>query len=179
MTVVTTERISARMRSVRRKNTSCELKLAVVLRASGQRFTQHSQLMGCWPDFVFADERVTVFVDGDFWHGRLLCEHGEKALHRSFKTNQEFWVKKISRNAQRDLLQNARLRRAGWSVLRLWERDVIQDVTQSLEKVERRLASRRRQLRLRHRGASLSLSQSHDRVSRAPRSRFAEPNEAR
>jgi DNA mismatch endonuclease (patch repair protein) len=162
MSGIAAERISARMRSVRRKNTGCELRLAAALRASGHNFIQHARVLDCWPDLIFSAERLTVFVDGDFWHGRILCEQGDKALRRSFRTNHEFWVKKIARNAKRDWLQNAVLRRHGWSVIRLWERDVLRDVSHELRKIERRLGVRRRHFTVRNPDASLSLARWRD-----------------
>jgi hypothetical protein len=80
-----------------------------------------------------------VFVDGDFWHGRLLSERGKKALRQSFKTNHSFWVKKITRNVERDLAQNALLRRSGWSVLRLWEKEILQDLSHVVHIIDRRM----------------------------------------
>lgn len=66
------------------------------------------------PDFVFWKARVAVFVDGCFWHG---CpRHGTKP-----KQNGEFWAAKISRNQTRDRKVVRELRKAGWTVLRIWE----------------------------------------------------------
>jgi len=66
------------------------------------------------PDFVFRQQRVVVFVDGCFWHG---CpRHATRP-----KQNRKFWDEKIDRNQQRDRLVTRELRKAGWTVLRLWE----------------------------------------------------------
>ncbi|MDZ4403015.1 very short patch repair endonuclease [Prosthecobacter sp.] len=66
------------------------------------------------PDFVFRRERVAVFVDGCFWHA---CpRHATRP-----KQNRKFWDAKIERNQKRDLLVTRELRKAGWTVLRLWE----------------------------------------------------------
>jgi DNA mismatch endonuclease (patch repair protein) len=73
------------------------------------------------PDIRFARARVAVFVDGCFWHG---CpQHGSHP-----KTNAAFWSAKIARNRQRDLAVDAALQRLGWSVVRVWEHEVNQDV---------------------------------------------------
>ena len=66
------------------------------------------------PDFVFRQERVVVFVDGCFWHG---CP---RHVTRP-KQNRKFWDEKIARNQKRDRLVTRELRKAGWTVLRLWE----------------------------------------------------------
>jgi DNA mismatch endonuclease, patch repair protein len=66
------------------------------------------------PDFVFRRERVAVFVDGCFWHG---CpRHATRP-----KQNRQFWDEKIARNQKRDRLVTRELKKAGWTVLRLWE----------------------------------------------------------
>jgi DNA mismatch endonuclease (patch repair protein) len=66
------------------------------------------------PDFVFRRECVAVFVDGCFWHG---CpRHATRP-----KQNRKFWETKILRNQTRDRLVKRELRKAGWTVLRIWE----------------------------------------------------------
>jgi len=66
------------------------------------------------PDFVFARQRVAVFVDGCFWHG---CRwHGTRP-----QGNAAFWAKKLAGNKARDRRVNRVLRRRGWRVLRIWE----------------------------------------------------------
>ena len=65
-------------------------------------------------DFVFRRERVCVFVDGCFWHA---CpRHGTQPAG-----NRAFWKKKLARNAERDREVSRALRKAGWTVLRVWE----------------------------------------------------------
>ena len=66
------------------------------------------------PGFVFSVERVAVFVDGCFWHGcpRHYIVPGNNA---------EFWRRKLGARRDRDRLVNRTLRRAGWSVVRVWE----------------------------------------------------------
>lgn len=66
------------------------------------------------PDFVFRREHVAVFVDGCYWHG---CP----VHYRRPTGNRKFWDAKILRNQKRDRLVTRELRRAGWTVLRMWE----------------------------------------------------------
>lgn len=68
-------------------------------------------------DIVFPRARVAVFIDGCFWHG---CpEHGR----RRHEVNEWYWPEKIARNQRRDADTNARLREAGWTVVRIWEHE--------------------------------------------------------
>ena len=69
------------------------------------------------PDFVFKHARITVFVDGCFWHG---CpKHGTRPAN-----NHAFWRKKLTGNQARDRLVTRTLRRQGWRVLRIWEHEL-------------------------------------------------------
>jgi DNA mismatch endonuclease, patch repair protein len=67
-------------------------------------------------DLVFTRVKVAVFVDGCFWHG---CPQH----HRAARRNAEFWAKKIKGNIVRDADTDARLREAGWTVIRIWEHE--------------------------------------------------------
>src|SRR5580700_11461182 len=106
--------VPRRMRAVPRRDTVAEKRLQGALGEKHLRFKTHVQILGCTPDIVLPSLRIAVFVDGDFWHGRLLVESGVRALRNSFqKKTQSFWVAKIKRNATRDRHQTFRLRRHG------------------------------------------------------------------
>lgn len=66
------------------------------------------------PDFVFPKKKTAVFVDGSFWHG-----HPQYC--RIPKTNKSYWLKKISRNQERDKEVNEVLSSKGWKVVRIWD----------------------------------------------------------
>jgi DNA mismatch endonuclease (patch repair protein) len=66
------------------------------------------------PDFTFRKERLTIFVDGCFWHGCPKC-------YRAPRSNKKFWEAKITRNRERDREVNRELGRRGWRVLRIAE----------------------------------------------------------
>ncbi len=76
--------------------------------------------------------QVSIFVDGCFWHG---CP-----LHFQVpKSNSGWWQEKIEDNMRRDGRQSARLRSAGWMVVRLWEHEVagkrVEIAARRIEKV--------------------------------------------
>lgn len=97
------------------------------------------------PDIVFPRARVAVFVDGDYWHARVLREKGPGALEDQFKTaNRPYWVRKLTRNMNRDDHVTDALEREGWTVLRFWESDVGADLEAVANAVE---ATVRRQSR--------------------------------
>ncbi len=72
------------------------------------------------PDFVFAAERVAIFVDGCFWHK---CPHHCRVP----QNNVDYWVPKLDRNVRRDRRVRRLLRVSGWTVLRFWEHDLEHD----------------------------------------------------
>ena len=76
------------------------------------------------PDFIFNDEKVAVFCDGDFWHGNNWKKTRPKLAQGA---NPRYWVEKIAYNRRRDRLINRLLQKAGWKVVRLWESDIVKD----------------------------------------------------
>jgi DNA mismatch endonuclease (patch repair protein) len=105
----------SRIRS--RNNRDTELLFASLLRKhhiSGWR--RHLPLEGR-PDFTFKSERLTVFIDGCFWHCCPKC--GNMPAN-----NAAFWKRKLRGNKLRDQRVNRLLRADGWHVLRIWEHDL-------------------------------------------------------
>lgn len=104
------------MQRVRQKNTSAEAALRRELHVLGLRYRIHVTVLSKprrVADVTFAGARVAVFVDGCFWHG---CPS-----HATWpKQNAEFWRAKIIANQDRDRDTDARLRAAGWRVVRVW-----------------------------------------------------------
>lgn len=131
------------MRAVSRANTDAEKRLQTALRHRRLRFKKHVHILGCCPDIVIHSSRVVVFVDGDFWHGRKLLDCGLRALKQTFRQDkQEFWVRKITRNVKRDQKQTRRLRRHGWSVMRLWRREILTDAFSAAALIAKRVSRR-------------------------------------
>lgn len=107
--------IMSRVRS--RGNLATELRLIEIFREFCLVGWRRNQKLFGKPDFVFYDERLTIFVDGCFWHG---CK-----IHRSIpKSNVDFWTEKIVRNIRRDAAVRRTLNAKGWSVLRIWQHDL-------------------------------------------------------
>jgi DNA mismatch endonuclease, patch repair protein len=114
---------SAAARSASKKtNTRCEIVLRRELWRRGLRFRLHVQGLPGRPDIVFPRARLAVFCDGDFWHGRDLQRRLETL---ALGHNAEYWVAKIRRNVERDRKQTRTLEDAHWTVLRVWETDVL------------------------------------------------------
>ncbi|MGD0058781.1 MAG: very short patch repair endonuclease [Verrucomicrobiia bacterium] len=104
--------VMAAIRSSGNKHT--ELKLMSIMRANGITGWRRNQALPGRPDFIFASRRLAVFVDGCFWHG---CS---SHLQRP-RQNALYWEDKIVKNQTRDRAVSRKLRRQGWSVIRIWE----------------------------------------------------------
>jgi DNA mismatch endonuclease (patch repair protein) len=131
----TASRIKQRNRS---RDTKAEVLLRKELWRRGLRYRLHAADLPGKPDIVFRRARVVVFCDGDFWHGRRWRERVEKLARGS---NAAYWTAKIAANMARDRRTTRRLRAAGWTVVRLWETDVLGDVARVARRVERTVMS--------------------------------------
>ena len=109
-----------------RGNKNTELRLAALMRERGitgwrrqvalkyEDGRMKDEKRSTCVDFVFRKERMAVFVDGCFWHG---CpRHATRPVG-----NRKFWDAKFARNKARDREVSRCLRRAGWTVVRIWE----------------------------------------------------------
>jgi DNA mismatch endonuclease, patch repair protein len=131
------------MARVRGRDTGPELALRRALWFIGVRgWRCHRPNLPGRPDLAFGRAKLAVFVDGGFWHG-----HPSKYWQGR---SGPYWDAKIARNQARDDRVNAELRRAGWSVLRLWDFEVVADpegaalkVRDLLEKADTRQNARR------------------------------------
>jgi len=108
-----------------RGNKATELAMVALLRRhriTGWR--RHARVFGN-PDFLFPKHRLTVFVDGCFWHS---CpKHATQPA-----SNKTFWKAKLARNKKRDRLVGRTLRLRGWQVLRIWQHDLSRKHEQRL-----------------------------------------------
>jgi DNA mismatch endonuclease, patch repair protein len=116
---------SRMMATVRNKNSRAELTLRSVLHHSGVRFRLHVKSLPGRPDLTIAKYRVAVFVDGDFWHGNAWKVRRLNRLEDLFPSRTDWWVAKIRRTVERDLEVTQSLRQQGWTVVRIWESQVL------------------------------------------------------
>lgn len=133
------------MSRVRNKDSKAEVALRSALHRGGFRFRKNYSLVVGKPDIAFPRARIAVFVDGDFWHARILREFGMDALRASLKTeNREFWLEKLQRNRSRDLTVTSKLESEGWIVMRFWESDLKHDLSKALIEIASALDKSRR-----------------------------------
>lgn len=121
---------------------STENKVEVALRSSlhrvGLRFRKYAPDLPGKPDIVFRGAKVAVFVDGDFWHARVLRENGIEALGARVRgPNRAYWLTKFQRRVVRDDEVNAALRSNGWTVLRFWESELKATPEKAVARIRR------------------------------------------
>jgi DNA mismatch endonuclease (patch repair protein) len=117
------------MGRIQGSDTTPETVLRQELWARGLRYRLHERGLPGRPDLVFRGPRVTVFIDGCFWHG---CpEHYVRPRSR-----REFWSRKLRENVERDQRQTLELESRGWTVLRYWEHEVFVNLLGISDEVE-------------------------------------------
>jgi DNA mismatch endonuclease, patch repair protein len=124
---MTPEQRSRAMKSVKLKDGPLEVTVQQELRKAGVRFSKNYKGLPGSPDIVFLKQKVAVFIDGDFWHGWRLPAWEHKLS--------EFWRMKLHANRKRDQRNFRRLRAADWTVIRLWEHEILSDSRRCIERV--------------------------------------------
>ncbi len=119
---------SKTMRAVRSEKTSLEIMVTKALWKRGVRFRKNTKDLIGKPDIAIKKYKVVVFLDSCFWHG--CYEHC-----RMPETNQNYWIKKIDRNRERDKEITNYYIESNWKVLRVWEHDLKNNFEETLETI--------------------------------------------
>ena len=115
------------MRQIKsRNNKSTEIKLIEIFKAESIKGWRRNYTLFGNPDFVFPKLKITLFVDGCFWHG-----HNCRNVTPS--ENAEYWQNKIKRNKARDKAITKELIEKGWKVVRIWECEIKKGKVQKLK----------------------------------------------
>jgi DNA mismatch endonuclease (patch repair protein) len=129
--IMSAEKRSAVMARIKGKDTGPEKQMAAALAEHGLSWESHARDLPGRPDFVFREQRIAIFVDGDFWHGWRFPQWRSKLSEK--------WESKIDGNRRRDARNHRSLRQMGWRVIRLWEHQVAKDIHACVTKVLRLL----------------------------------------
>lgn len=119
MDTISKEKRSILMSRIRSKgNRSTEKRLrSALMRAKIKGWRMHAMDLPGHPDFVFDSPKLIVFADGCFWHGCPKC-------YRRPNSAQQYWDEKVRLNKKRDRTARNRLRKRGWSVIKVWEHEL-------------------------------------------------------
>lgn len=123
------------MSRVRAKDTRPELSLRRALWASGIRgWRCHCRGVIGTPDLCWKGRKVAVFVDSAWWHGHpsryVVGRHPER------------WDRKIQANMFRDDAVNRELSAEGWTIVRIWDFELEQDLDDAVQRVQAALTRR-------------------------------------
>lgn len=117
------------MSHIRSKNTTPELllfELAKELWREGYRYRKHYKKLPGTPDLAFPAQKVAVFIDSEFWHGKDFAEWRDRLP-------KEYWRDKIERNIKRDKEIDSELDSLGWTVIRFWAKELKKSTNNHLE----------------------------------------------
>lgn len=127
------------MASIHSEDTRPEQAVRRELWHRGYRFRKCVRTLPGTPDVVMPKYRTCIFVNGCFWHGHKGCSKFVMP-----KTRTEFWLNKIARNQERDLVNIQRLESIGWSAITVWECELSKSgIENTMEKIESMLEENR------------------------------------
>lgn len=122
------------MQAIKAVGTGIEKTLRKALSKEGFRYRLNAKNILGKPDFAFVREKVAVFCDSEFWHGK-----GWKKERLRIKTNAKYWQDKIDRNIRRDKKVNRVLKKEGWKVLRFWAETINKSPKKCVLKIKKAL----------------------------------------
>lgn len=131
--IFTKEKRSWVMSRIRSKDTKIDLRMNDLLFSMGCKYEKYPKMYGS-PDFL-VEKRIAVFCDGGFWHG-YKYDKKKNSLN-------SFWQNKIEKNMIRDKTVSRKLRKEGFSVLRLWEHDIEKRIPFCKNKIMRKILEKK------------------------------------
>lgn len=134
----TTPQRSYNMSRIRSRDTKPELMLRKALWNKGVRYRTHARDLPGRPDIVIRKYRLAIFVDGEFWHGK-----GWNRTQHHIHNNKDFWIAKIERNMERDQENNELLREMGYTVMRFWATEVMENLSGCVNQIRLYIESAR------------------------------------
>ena len=130
---LTKEQRHKNMQNIKSKDTKIEVQLRKALWAKGYRYRKNDKKLPGKPDIVLGKYKIVIFCDSEFFHGKdweVLKPRLEKGK------NPEYWVKKIENNRRRDDEINKELTFEGWTVIRLWGKDIKNKLDECIKVIE-------------------------------------------
>ncbi len=115
MDIVSPKTRSRMMSGIQAKDTKPELIVRKALHKEGFRYRLHAKDLPGKPDIVLPKYKAVILINGCFWHGH------DCHLFKWPSTRQEFWLKKITGNQQRDIKNRLSLEKEDWKSLVVWE----------------------------------------------------------
>ena len=139
MDVLTPEQRHKAMSRIRSKDTSIEVILRKALWKRGIRYRKNYKGLPGSPDIAITKYQIAVFCDSEFFHGK---DWEELKLRLANGNNSAFWIRKITRNKERDLENEKSLHFQDWLVLRFWGEDIRKHTEDCVRVVEEAIFER-------------------------------------
>lgn len=136
MDCLTPEQRHKNMSRIRAQDTTIEILLRKELWKKGYRYRKNYKMLPGKPDIVLTRYKIAIFCDGEYFHGKD-WEKLKARLERG--SNPDFWIRKISRNIERDDEVNKKLQFLGWTVLRFWGKDIQKNPKQCIKAIEEQI----------------------------------------
>ncbi len=121
------------MQSIKSKDTTIEMILRKALWHRGFRYRKNYMALPGTPDIAITKYKIAIFCDSEFFHGK---DWDRLKLRLENGTNSTYWIKKITRNMERDAENEANLRLMDWTVLRFWGEDIRKHTEECVRVVE-------------------------------------------
>jgi len=137
---MTPEQRHKNMSHIRSKDTSIEMVLRKALWRKGYRYRKNLKSLPGSPDIAITKYRIAIFCDSEFFHGK---DWDELKLRLENGNNSVYWVRKITRNMERDRENERDLASREWTVLRFWGKDILKHTDDCVRAVEETIFEKR------------------------------------
>lgn len=130
---LTKEQRHKNMKNIKSKDTKIEVVLRKELWHRGYRYRKNYNELPGKPDIVLTKQKIVIFCDSEFFHGKdweVLKPRLEKG------NNANYWLKKIERNITRDQEINQQLNFLGWTVVRFWGNEILNNADECIKVIE-------------------------------------------
>lgn len=125
--------VSRNMSRIRSQDTSIEVALRKALWQEGIRYRKNYKKLPGSPDIAITKYKIAIFCDSEFFHGKdweILKPRLEKG------NNPDYWIKKITRNQERDTEKDQQLLFLGWTVVHFWGKDILKHTDECIRVVK-------------------------------------------
>jgi DNA mismatch endonuclease (patch repair protein) len=133
VTTPVSEQRHKNMSAIKSKDTSIEVRLRKALWHKGYRYRKNYKGLPGTPDIVLTRYKIAIFCDSEFFHGK---DWDELRLRLENGSNSSYWVKKISRNIERDSRNDRSLKAVDWTVLRFLGKDIMKHTDECIRTIE-------------------------------------------
>lgn len=130
---LTKEQRHKNMKNIKSKDTKIEVVLRKELWHRGYRYRKNYNELPGKPDIVLTKQKIVIFCDSEFFHGKDL-EVLKPRLEKG--NNANYWLKKIERNITRDQEINQQLNFLGWTVVRFWGKEILNNTDECIKVIE-------------------------------------------